>query len=145
MNTIFTGQIFLIDEDFERALVFKKKLKDINNSIFFNYYSSVKEAFKIVLNDNVIAPEFVYVHASLANFEAKEILKKLRLINKTKNAKIIVFGNAITDAIVAASVKDDFMIIKTYPDNEEAECVLFDTEFVGPNCVMLCSSHCKCC
>ncbi len=145
MSKIFTGQIFLIDEDFERALVFKKKLKDINNSIFFNYYPTVKEAFKMVLNDSVIAPEFVYVHASQANFEAKEILKKLRDINEAKAAKIVVFGNAITDALMAASDKYDFMVIKTYPDNEEGECELFDKNFVGPHCMMICSSQCKCC
>lgn len=145
MSTIYTGHIFLIDSDFERAENFKKKLNFLNSSIFFNYYSSVNEAFKMVLNDNIIPPDFIYVHVSLANFEAKDILKKLRQINKTRFAKVIVFGEEITDALKAAAVKYDFIIIKTLPNNNKVKCNLFNTRLIGNNDNVECTPECRCC
>lgn len=145
MNTIFSGQLFLIDKDRERAQIFKDKLEDINQSIFFNHFPSVSEAFNMVLNNDVIAPEFIYVHASLADFQAKDILKKLRMINKTKTARVVVFGSGITDAITAASLKYSFKIIKTFPDSNLFECNLFEANFVGCERAVKCSSLCKCC
>jgi len=133
MSTIFSGQLFLIDSNFERALIFKKKLKDVNDTIFFTYYPSVKEAFKMFSNKEVIAPEFVYVHASLVNAEAKDTLKKLRMINKSKHTKIVVFGNEITDAIITASVTYNFQIIKTYPESDKAHCNLFNGGSITPH------------
>ncbi|MFP9097526.1 hypothetical protein ACLI09_00605 [Flavobacterium sp. RHBU_24] len=145
MSTLYTGQIFLIDADFERAENFKKKINALNNSIFFNYFPSIIEAFNMVLDENFISPEFIYVHVSLASFEAKDILKKLRKINKTQFTKVIVFGETITDAHIAAAAKYDFTIIKTFPNDNQDKCALFSTKLTSENRVMVCSTECKCC
>ena len=145
MSTIFSGQLYLIDSDFERALTFKKKLKNVNDTIFFTYHSSIKDAFQMFSNKEVMAPEYVYVHASLVNIEAKDTLKKLRQINKSKYTKIVVFGNEITDAIITASVTYNFQVIKTYPDNEKEDCNLFNSGTIAPHAAIHCTSQYKCC
>lgn len=133
MNTIFSGHIFLIDEDLERVKFLKNNLNDINDTIFFNDFTSVKEAFTMVLTNGILAPDYIYIHASLADFEAKKNLKKLRSIYKTKSAEIVVFGNTISKGLIAGALKYNFRIVKTYPETELFECALFDDAFIAKN------------
>lgn len=145
MNTIFLGQLYLIDSDDKRADIFKEKLLGVNKAIFFTHFRSVKEAFNLALSNDIIAPDLIYLHVSLADFDAKEVLKKLRKLNKTKIAKVIVYGHNIPEAIITASVKYNFDVIKTYPSEEPHYCELFNTIPIGFGNRLLCSQECKCC
>ncbi|WP_116790127.1 hypothetical protein [Flavobacterium psychrotrophum] len=145
MSKLFSGQLFLIDHDEDRVTSFKNNLNSLNHSIFFNHFNSVHEAFKMVLTPGIIAPEFIYIHVCLATFEAKDILNKIRKIQKTTYTKIIVFGNVIPDGMVAASIKYNFRIVKTHPEIEKSECCLFYSDFISLNRKLICSPLCKCC
>lgn len=133
MNTIFSGHLFLIDKNSQRVMIIKKCLEDLNNTIFFNEFSSVEEALNLVLTTGILAPDYIYIHESLANFEAKNVLKKFRSIYKTKAVKIVIFGNVISQGLVAASVKYNFRVIQTNPETELNDCSLFDGTFVKRN------------
>jgi len=131
MNTIFGGQVYLIDADAERAQCFKKRLLEVNPNIFFCHLSSVRDALDLALTPGIISPDHIFTHASLADFTAKDVLKRYRIIKRTKQTEVTVYGEHISQGLVLGSVKYNFKLLHVCHNMGAEGFTTFDNYFKG--------------
>lgn len=145
MGTVFSGLVYLIDNDIERANVFRANLANSNQRIFFYHFFTVEDALTHALKSYAIAPDYIYVHALTTNTEVMEILRKITRLSKTQSSQITIFGKELSERLHSFAEKHNITLVKTYPEADAAGCSIFNERILCGKNNVVCPPSRKCC